>query len=444
MTQVLMIILATLGLAIIGWGVRRRERMIQFPFLAAAVFLGWMFPQLMGLTEHPFLPGGGLEKTIFMAILCLGATWLGYELNRHPARLFAWQFDRRRLLTGAAVLSILGAFFFYQISQLAADVTAATGGQWSGIITIYVFFSKLLTFGMALALILYLRKTTWPSLALVLFGLVFYLERILIKGRRAAMIELLMMVLLALWFNRRVLPPRWAMLGVILVGALVINSIGDYRSVMLGEDGTTWSGAGISEVLAIDYWGNLRRLAKGEAGNHDLTNAVFDIEAADRNLSFDYGLSHWNGFVNRYVPGQWVGYGLKESLMIDLGDQAAEVFGHQPHTGSTHTGLSDAFLSFWYFGAIKFFLIGLIMSRWYRAAVRGHLVGQLIVMLTLTAAMHAITHSTHSFFVVFVQLAVFILPVLWFARRQPLLRRNTLKVRGVRDFGQPWPKHRSG
>ena len=418
MTNFLLWVLAIQALAIVGWGMMRRERMIQFPFLAAAVFLGWMFPQLMGLTAHRFLPAGGLEKTIFMAILCLGAAWLGYELNRRPAKLFNWEFDRRRLMVGATAMSFLGAFFFYQISQIAADVTATVGGQWSGVITIYVFFSKLLTFGMALALILYLRKPTWPSLALVLFGLAFYLERILIRGRRAAMVELGMMVLLALWFNRRMLPPRWAMVGAVLLGALVINSIGDYRSVMLGDDRTTWSGAGISEILEIDYWGNIKRLASGEAANHELTNAVMNIAAADRALSFDFGLSHWNSFVHRYVPGQWVGHEFKQALMVDVGNQAAEVFGHQAHTGSTSTGLSDAFLSFWFFGAVKFLVIGLIMSRWHRAAMAGHLVAQLVVLLTITAALHAITHSTHAFFVTFVQLAAFLLPVLWYARRR--------------------------
>ncbi len=440
MTSFLLWMLAIQAMAIMGWAMMRRERMIQFPFLAAAVFLGWVFPQLMGLTAHPFLPPGGLEKTIFMAMLCLGAAWLGYEMNRRPARLFAWDFDYGRLLVGAAVMTVLGAFFFYQISLIGAEVTVETGGQWSGIITIYVFFSKLLTFGMALALILYLRKPNWYALGLVLFGLAFYLERILIRGRRAAMVELGMMVLLALWFNRRILPPRWLMFGVVFVGALVINSIGDFRSTMMGDDRFTWSGAGVSEILEIDYWGNLKRIATGESGTHNVVNAVMNIAAADRTLSFDYGLSHWNGLVQRYVPGQWVGHEFKQALMVDFTNQAGEVFGHQPHTGSTHTGLSDAFLSFWYLGAVKFLLIGLILSRWYRAAMQGQLAGQLVVILTITAALHAITHSTHSFFTVFLQLAAFLLPVLWFARRRTAAEFRPRRIR----FGTRTPRFSAG
>jgi hypothetical protein len=353
-----------------------------------------------------------------MAILCLAASWWGYERDRQPARLFTWDFNHGRLVVGATVMTLLGAFFFYQVSQLAAEVTAETGGRWSGIITIYVFFSTLLSFGMALALVLFLRKPDWTALSLVLLGLIFYLHRILIAGRRAAMVELGMMVILACWFNRRLLPPRWAMLTTILVGALVVNSIGDYRSVMLGKDRSTWSGAGISEIMDIDYWGNIKAMVSGESPNYELTNAVMNIAAVERTLYFDFGLSHWNGFVLRYIPGQWVGYEFKQWLMADLPNHAQRVFGYRAYTGTTHTGLSDAFLSFWYFGAVKFLLIGLILGRWYRAARQGHLTAQLVVILTITPALHAITHSTHSFFILFLQLAVFLLPVIWFARKR--------------------------
>lgn len=394
----------------------RQDRMIQFPVLAAAVFLGWMLPQLMGLTNHRFLPPGGLEKTIFMAILCLAAAWLGYTQNRRPAELFRWQFDPRRLLWGSAVLSLLGAFFFYQVSLLAADAIAEHGGAWTGIITIYVFLAKLLSFGMVIALILYLKKPSWPTLLILLFDLMFYLDRIIIQGRRGAMVELGLMLLMALWFQRRWLPPRWIMVTGLVMGVLVVNSIGDYRSTMLGSDRTTWGGAGISQILEIDYVGNLRRLASGDEGFHDLMNAVMIIEAAEWVPNFDLGLSHWNGFIRAYIPGQWVGHDVKTSLMIDFGNSAYSEFGYIPRIGSTFTGLSDSFLSFWYFGAIKFFLIGLIMSRWYKAAVAGNIVAQMILMLTVTASLHAITHSTHWFFTVFVQLAVFLLPVFVLAR----------------------------
>jgi hypothetical protein len=313
---------------------------------------------------------------------------------------------------------VAGAFFFHQVSVLAPDATEQYGGAWTGIITIYFFFSRLLTVGMAIALILHLNKPGWLTLSVLLFDLTFYLDRIVIQGRRAETVELGLMVLMALWFQRRWLLPRWAMLGLLVTGSLLVNSIGDYRRTMLGDSVTSWSGAGLGEVLEIDYVGNLRRLVAGESGNHELENAVMTIEAVDRTLIFDFGLSHWNGLVNAYVPAQWVGAEFKQALTVALENPTYPELRYVPNPGSTHTGLSDAFMSFWYFGALKFFIIGWIMSRWFRGATRGNLVAQIVVMLSISASLHAITHSTHQFFTVFVQIAAFLLPVLVFARQK--------------------------
>lgn len=416
MSAPLLWILTCLILAIMAWSLAQRDRMIQYPFLAASVFLGWVLPQLAGLTHHHFLPQAALEKTILMAILCLAAAWAGYAMNRKPAKLFWWRFDRQRLLLASMVLSVLGAFFFYRVGALAADVSLEHGGQWTGVITIYVFFSRLLTVGMVIALVLHLNRPSLPTALILLFALSFYAERILIRGRRAAMVELGLMLMMALWFHRRWLPPRWLMLSLVIAGALVVNSIGDYRSTMLQTDRTTWTGAGIGDLLEIDYVGNLLRLARGEGRSRELTNAVMNIEAADRSLDFDLGLSHWNAFVDRYVPGQWFGQGFKDTLTFDFPNLAYAEFRYIPGVGSTHTGLSDAFRSFWYFGFIKFYLIGLIMSRWYRAAVQGNVVAQMISMLLVAGSLQAITHSTHAFFNLFVQLAAFLLPALIVSR----------------------------
>ena len=313
-------------------------------------------------------------------------------------------------------MSLLGAFFFYQVSLLAVDVIETTGGRWTGVITIYVLLAQLLTVGFAMALLLHLAKPTWPSLIVVLFGLAFYLDRILIHGRRAQTVELCLMVLMALWFQRRWLPPRGLMIGAFLLGTLFVNSIGEYRSTMLGEDRYSWSGAGVAEILEIDFVGNLHRIVEGEQPDYELYNAMLSIEATDRQQDLDYGLSLWNGFVQRYIPGQLIGPELKRSMYIERGDSARQLFGPVPHNGSTVTGLTDAFQSFWFFGAIKFFLIGFIMSRWWRAAKAGNRVAQMVLMLCVSASLHAITHTTHHFFLVFVEIVTFMLPALLYAR----------------------------
>ncbi|MBK1633340.1 hypothetical protein CKO31_21815 [Thiohalocapsa halophila] len=422
-SKVLLGILVAECLLILWWGLQQRSRMIQYPFLVAAVFLGWMVPQLLGLTQNPYLPPGALPKTILMAILCLGAVYLGYTINPRPARLFWWRFDEHRLLVGSVVMSLLGAFFFFQVSRLAASVTAVHSGAWTGPITIYVFFSQLLTIGLVIAIILHLSKPRWQTLLIIVFDLSFYLDRIVIHGRRDAMVELGLIILMAFWFHRRWLPSRWFIIAGLVGGSLFINSIGDYRATMLAEDRSSWSGAGLQEILSIDFVGNLNKIIEGEAASADLYNAAMDIEAADRLAVFDFWLTLWNQVVGSFVPGQWVGHDVKNSLMLDLGVKGYEHFGYAQQRGSTSTGLSDAFRSFWFFGAIKFFLAALIMSRWYQAGVNGNIVAQMILMLIISDSLHLVTHSSTRFYMGFIELAAFLLPLLLFARSKPIRAR---------------------
>jgi len=151
MVLLLLILLSSACAGLLAWGFRRSERMLLYPFLASAVFAGWVLPQLIGLVNNPFVPPGALEKTVFMTILCVMAIYFGHAINRVPLRSFNWQFSSKRLLIAATILSLGGAYFFYQVSVLADEVTQIHGGAWTGIITIYVFFSSMLTFSLVLA-----------------------------------------------------------------------------------------------------------------------------------------------------------------------------------------------------------------------------------------------------------------------------------------------------
>ena len=185
---------------------------------------------------------------------------------------------------------------------------------------------------------------------------------------------------------------------------------------MLAEDRATASGAGLKEVMEIDFVGNLFDIANGDIVSSEILNAAVILEAVDQSLSFDYGLSLWNAFVFRFVPAQLLGQDFKKGLTIDFINPAYLVFRYNPHLGSTVTGMADAFESFWYFGAIKFFIIGLILSRWHRAAMSGSIIAQLIVMLTMTGGLHTVTHTTHHFFLAIADLVIFLVPVLLYAR----------------------------
>lgn len=428
-TALLLILLCVSGL-LLAFGMSRRGAIYEFPFLAGTVFGGFMVPQLIGLLNDPFLPRGALEKTLVMAVLSAAMCWFGHALNRHPLRMLDWHFDRTRLLWASGGLSLVGSYFYFALGRLPEELTDST--QWSGLPVAYLFFARMLTYGFAIAVIVYMHSASKVALMLALFDSLFYLERIVIAGRRADLVEFAFIILLALWFQRNRSVPRGAMLAAVIAGALFVNSIGDYRGAMEEARGSWWDA-----VSNIDYVGNLEKIA--EQGGAELKNAVYNIEAISRTMRFDYGAFHWNALVFSYVPAQLVGQGFKQSLMIPMENAAYLEFFYSPRLGTTLTGLTDAFGSFWYFGCLKFFAIAFIMSKLYMAARRDSFAAQLVYSLIVPAAMQAITHHTQVFVSPWIHMILFLLPALLFARTRRKLPQRAgpmPQARGGRD-GNP-------
>lgn len=416
MSNFLLLLVLGMCVSIIIWGLMRPERAIQFPFLGVVGFSAYVLPQLYGSSQLPMVPASALEKTLLMSIFCLVAAYFGYVNNKRPALLFGqWLYNYRKLQLASIWLTTVGVYFFYKMNLLAPEVSLAYGGAWTGPITIYAFLSGLLTLGFILALNLHLRRPSFVTLVVMLIGVALYLDRIVIHGRRRALIELGIIVLMALWFHRRWVPPRWAIIAAVVVGTLVINAIAQYRGLMLEEDRSTWTGAGVAEISEIDFVGNLMDTLKGRKAGYDGLNAIYYIDATDRELNFDYGLSLYNKFINEYIPGQIIGKDVKRALKIEFGNSYGDL-GHVFHAGTTNTGIGDAFKSFWYFGFVKFLLIGYLMSRWFRAAERGVLAAQVIVSAIAYYGIAAFGFSTDAFFIRFVFLGIFLLPVLMYAR----------------------------
>lgn len=411
MTFTLLALLILICVTLLAWGYRKPERMLHYPFLAGCVFTGFVYPQLLGLSMNSEkLPPYALDKTIFMTILCIGACYLGHTINKTPFQFFNWPFDNSRLLTAATILSLSGAYFFFKVSELAEGIMT---NRWTGIVTIFVFLSTTLTIGLAIALAVHTLYPSRWSLAIIIFDVAFYLHRIVFLGRRRFTFEFIIMLGLVFWFRFRKLPSRLALVTIIILFTFWINSVGDYRTAVIGEES-----GGFKDVFKIDFVGNLQGIAS--EGGHDLTNAVYNIEAFDRRGNFDMGLRHWNGFIDYHVPGQFVGYDIKRNLMVNLDNAALKEFNYRPKTGSTNTGISDSFLSFWYFGAIKFLVIAYVMRSLFRAANRNSLVALILLMLIYSGALESITHNTGRFFIAWFRIIAFLGPSLLFAKEKKL------------------------
>ena len=407
-------------------GMLRRGAIYGYPFLAGAVFVGWALPQLIGLSSERFLPPGALESTLVMASLCAAMCWLGAVAARPPYRKPVWAYDDNRLLVVSAGLSLIGGYFYYAITQLPEELTSVSG--WTGLPVAYLFFARLLTYGFAIAVLMFARSRSRVALLIVLFDAVFYFDRIVIAGRRQDTGEVALIILLAWWFQRGRCIPRPLMLAGLVVGALFVNSTSDYRSASGQKEGPKWN-----EIADIDFMGNLQKLT--EHGGPELMNAAYIIAAVDRTLNFDVGIPHWNALVFAYVPAQLVGKEFKDSLYLpyenwrgssDAPSPAYEQFLYVPLPGSTITGFADTYASFWYFGCLEFFAIAYCMQKLWWWARGGSFLAQLLYMLMLMSALLVITHGTDAFIIPWVHVAAFLLPPLCFyaRRRAPQSRHR--------------------
>ncbi|MCV9907707.1 hypothetical protein OIV19_08775 [Brucella sp. HL-2] len=394
------IFVGLVGCFLAGGLLLRAERMYQFPFLAGVMTFGFLLPQIPALVHDQFLPSGAYAKTMFMGILSLAMLALGWRMTKKTFSFLSMSFSEHRLIWAATGLSAFGAVFYFLLSRLPGDVSI--GMQMTGIPVVYLFFAQLMPYGLAIALLCFARRPSWTALAIIAFDLVFYLDRILVTGKRAEAIQLLLMILLAFWFYRRLVVPRILMTLGILAGTFLMTSMGDYRQITRETSSFI-----LDDIMQIDYAENFNETL--ERGGLEMRNAVQRIDEIDRRLELDYGKFHWNRVIFTFVPAQLVGSKLKESLQLDTPKPSRD---YNPLTGTTETGLVDAFASFWYFGAFKFLLLAWIMRRLWETAMAGEMLGQLVYMLSIVPAMHAISHQTDWVIPVWIHMAIFLIPVL--------------------------------
>lgn len=411
MTTILLLILSLLCLALIAWGMNAKGRYYEFPFLAGGTFVSFVLPQLIGLRNSQELPDGALDKTILMAILCAGMCYCGYAWRGRPLERFNWPLVDQKLILVSALLTLVGAYFFFAISRLPEDVRE--NSSWTGLPVAYLFFAQVLGYGFAIAMTLFADKRSNAALGIAIFAGLFYLDRIFLSGRRGVTLEFVFVIMLSLWFGRRLALPRPVVLLALVLGTLALHSTGDYRVVAADEGADRWK-----RVKDIAFMENLQKQLT--EGGSEMANAVYSIAATERNGSYDFGVFHWNTLVFNYVPAQLLGDEFKQSLMIPLEDaDAYKMYGHQASSGSTFSGLVDAFGSFWYFGCLKFFAIGFVLRRLYVTAMAGHFIAKLCYILMITNALHCITHHTQWFVSPWIHFAIFLLPAVYYARQRP-------------------------
>jgi hypothetical protein len=150
----------------------------------------------------------------------------------------------------------------------------------------------------------------------------------------------------------------------------------------------------------------------------EFREATMVIEEVAYFGDYDFGKNYWDRFIFQFVPGQLIGFDIKNELMTGRPQSLDSKLGYvRLSDGITPTGMADAFGSFGYFGFIIFFLIGRYVSRWWLAAQNGGIGSQIVLLLLLPKALLAITHVTPVFFLHFITLGIFLVPFLYLSKR---------------------------
>jgi len=399
------------------------KRIYEFPFWAGVMGLGWFYPMAIGgYVNASHYPGAAYAHGMLFASICTVALWLGFakaskSLPEKPSWLEA-RFDPDRLFTACALLTAGGLLFYWKLQSLPEEMLHQT--QWSGATVKYLFLSSVFQFGFIGLWILYLSqgKIVVPRILFFLVpGLLLLLKAAVIGGRRSEMMNLVSFLFVSLWFVRRITPPAWVIGGAVGLGLILVNSIGTYRGIMKNKELSL--GKRLQEASKADYTSTSKDLMR--KSGLDFDNYIYLRQVTAEDSRYDFGLTHWNGFIFNYVPAQIVGRGVKSALMIPLKynvySSARSRYGYRMGVGTVTTGYYDAFASFGWLGFVKFWLVGWLMGILYRYGMRGWFFSMLLYAYMLGPAMHAISHGTHLFLVT--KWAYFFLlafPVLHWAR----------------------------
>lgn len=387
---------------LLGWGLIRLERIYQYPFFMGGIFSTFILPQAIALSNNPGpVSQQALERVLLMSILCAVMCWLGYQLplsHKLIAKLGV-SINSKKLLQGGIVFVLVGYICNYLISQLPEEIIQSS--QWSGTITIYAFFRSLIYPGFAIILMSTLKRPTVTKLVLTSCAAAIPIQLAVFYGRREPTATFILTVGLCLYFLRRYLPPRWLVFSVLIFTLVAIPLIGSYRSIATSGN---WSQ--LSELRPV---GELQSLIE-EGKILELRNAALEMDAAIRTRQYAYGTDYWNNLIFRFVPAQIVGREIKEALQIKLSNYNLQTqYNYSIPSGSTTTGIGDAFVQFDYLGCIFFLILASAFKHlWVAAVYKNNIASQVFYISLIGPAMLSVTHGTIRFLPDFLFRLIFI------------------------------------
>ena len=380
-------------------------RIFEYPYFMAATMFGFILPQGLSLLRFPGdAPQEAIATAMLISCLCLAACWLGYQLpvNKLITHHASKPVNDRRLFDVGVIFILVAYFFEYQISLMTEEETGGT--MWTGRVTIYSFFGSLILPGFAIALRTALREGTAVAWLATLVGAINPILTAVIGGRRENTALFVLTIALCFYFERKIIPPRLVIIGVLVAAMIVIPATGIYRGTVAEE--------GVRAATKIDYVQNFKDFLSDES-ILELRNAAMIIDATRRSGDYEWGRAYWDQLVFRFIPAQIVGAEFKDRLMfVSVEDRLAGEIRNSDYVasrGSTFTGMGDSFQQFGWFGCLFFMLMAAVFrSLWSAAQEKKAMFAQLFYIQITTSGMRALTHQTLDFMPALVYNGVFL------------------------------------
>jgi oligosaccharide repeat unit polymerase len=424
----LLLILAGLSLGMLIWGVWSKEHFYQYPTLAGAAWFFFMVPQAVGALIGPSkFPAGvtddsGIEIALIMCILCAGAGWLGYK-SRHWQRLSRFSrpayYAPSRLFNAGVLLYLISFYGAYRLAGLTGgfiEQFARGGGsslEWRGLPVMYSFFSQMMYPAILLCLLGSLRRSNIIRNMIVAIFCLYPICVTVFLGRRSQTAFLALIFLLSLFFVKKWAPPRSVCIAGGIFMAFFIVIAPQYRTI-------AQFGLNMEEFRQIEVHSSFDEILAGKT-YVEFDALVINSAAINRFMEFGFGAGFYNSTIAQLVPRQIVGEELKESLFLPLEDplNASRFYGWEMPYGSNPTGPLNAFSEFWFFGALLYYVIGII-SRfiWEQATQFGNVKAQvwyviwsMLIPTSIVGCLFIIPGQLLTFY-------VFLAALLWYAGRK--------------------------
>lgn len=392
-------LLIIICLSLVSWGFCRTGRFYQFPFLIGCIFLIYLLPQGLYLVNEYKLHAGivsriALQRLFIYSSMCLSMCWIGYQIdiNYKLQKLLNIRVDYDKLFLSGILLLVIG--FISSYSLLKIDIQLAANGNWTGSATILIFFAGLLYISLPIFLLAAIKKPTIKNISLSVISSLPMLERIFFYGRRQNSFAFIITLGLCFFIVKRFILPKWFIMLVIFCSIFLIPVMGQLR----GEFWSLILRADISEILEASSQAYEKTFIKGQY--LELRNAALIVDASVQLNKHGFGTGLWDGIIRQFVPGQIVGFDLKNSLQFNLStyNNLSSLYGYKPHNGLTSTGLGDSFFEFSYFGCFIFALIAtLFKNLWVSAIYFESIISTLLYIGIIDSALLCITHGITRF-----------------------------------------------